>query len=94
MLPLLFTKVTLCPIEIVTVLGLTPLAPMVIVAPLGPGPPPDGPVGGVPPPPPLSLSPHASITTSPATSAAERHLWKFLWITFEASGIRRIFSRC
>jgi hypothetical protein len=93
-LPLLFTKLTLWPTDIVTVFGLTPLGPIVIVAPLGPGPPP-GPVGGVPPPPLLSPSlPHATINTSPAASAAERHLWKFLWVTFEASGIRRIFSRC
>jgi hypothetical protein len=93
-LPLLFTNVTLWPTVIDTVLGLTPLGPIVIVAPLGPGlPPPDGPVGGVPPPP-LSLSPHASTNVSAAASAADRHVWTFLWVTLQASGIRRIFSRC
>jgi hypothetical protein len=74
----------------VTELGLTPLLPIVIVAPLGPGLP-DGVVGEPPPP---SLSPHAIMNASPAATAAERHLCEVLWVTFEASGIRKIFSRC
>jgi hypothetical protein len=56
----LFTNVTLWPTLIETWFGLTPLAVIVIVAPLGPGlpvepeftvvpPPPDGPVGESPP---------------------------------------------
>jgi len=73
--PLLFTKVTLWPTDIVTAFGLTPLAPIVIVEPLGPGPPPDGPPGfPLPPPLPLSLPPHASINSSPAASVVARHL--------------------
>src|SRR3990170_3726323 len=54
-LPLLLTKVTLWPTVIETAVGLiAPLLPTVTVAPLGPGPVPDG-VVGVPPPPPSSL---------------------------------------
>ena len=84
MLPLLFTKVTLCPTEIVTLLGLTPLLPIVIVAPLGPGcPPPDGPVGGFP----LSeLSPHAVKSTRSNAAVAYLNLCEFMSIPVAPPG--------
>ena len=51
----LLMNVTLCPVETDTWVGpTTPFEPMVIVAPLGPGLPPDGAVGDPPPASPLS----------------------------------------
>jgi hypothetical protein len=66
----LFTNVTLCEVEMDTDEGLiAPFAPIVIVAPLGPGPPPpDGIVGGPP------LSPHAISDASAAATTACRQM--------------------
>jgi len=65
-------NVTLCPVVIETCDGLTDPFEIVIVAPLGPGPVPDGTIG--PPPPPSLLSPHAIMPARPATIATYRHV--------------------
>ena len=71
---LLFTNVTLCPTVIETELGLTvPLLPTVMVAPLGPGPLPDGVVG--PPLPPPSSPPQATNSERPRAAAASRQVF-------------------
>jgi hypothetical protein len=65
----LLTNDTLCPAEIVTVAGLTePFAPMVIVAPTGPGLPDtglDGDVGELPPPPQATSGASRAASTTP-----------------------------
>ena len=64
----MFTTVTLWPTLSVTLVGFAlPFAPIVIVAPLGPGlPPPDGPDGDPP------FPPHAPATATAATAASRR----------------------
>jgi hypothetical protein len=86
----LFTNVTLCPTVIDTDGGLiAPLVPMVMVAPLGPAPLPEGVVGVLPPP-----SPQAIISARLAAADTYFQVGFLVWVTRDVQEIRRIFSRC
>src|SRR5262245_32009256 len=71
----LLRKVTLWPTEIVTLFGVTPFAPIVIVAPLRPGPPESGASGF---PLLLLLLPQPSITRGPARASTFRIVEVFI----------------
>jgi hypothetical protein len=82
-------NVTLCPVVMETVLGLTePLAPIVMVAPLAPAPLPDGVVGD--PPPPSLLSLQAIVSASTAATPRFRYLLD-MWLVMR---VRRTFVKC